>query len=96
MKAVKTKTPLGKGKGKEMQDKDFEEEKAWLLFKDIPVTQEVPIAGGSLQNQALGSTGNPMTDLSVPPEEGGLECGCCFSTAPFVCFPNRQYSELIN
>ena len=83
MKAVKTKTPMGKGKEREMEDKDFEEEKTWLLLKDIPVAQGVP---GPPQRRAPGGTGTSTTDYNVlpEPEEGGLECGCCFSPTPFV------------
>jgi len=85
MKAVKTKIPLGKGKEREMQDKDFEEEKAWLLLKDIPVTQKISVAYQPLQNQVPGGTGTSGVNPEVPPEEeGGLECGCCFSPVPFV------------
>jgi hypothetical protein len=97
MKAAKTKIPMGKGKGREMRDKDFEEERAWLLLKDVPVAQEVPIADEFLRNPASGGAGTPVSDFNVPPgEEGGLECGCCFSPAPFVCSSHSQHSESIN
>ena len=85
MKAVKTKIPMGKGKERERQDKDFEEEKAWLLLKDIPVTQEISVANQPLQNQVPGGVETFVTNPDVPPEEDGdLECGCCFSPVPFV------------
>jgi len=94
MKAVKTKIPLGKGKEREMQDKDFEEEKAWLLLKDIPTTQDIFVADKPLQNQVPGGTGTSTTSPDAPPEEeGGLECGCCFSPVPFVrsrCSKNSE------
>ena len=87
MKAVKTKIPTGKGKEREIQDEAFEEERTWLLLKDVPVT------GEPLQNQVPGGMGTAVTDPHVLPEEGGLECGCCFSPAPFVCFPHSQRPE---
>jgi TRIAD3 protein (E3 ubiquitin-protein ligase RNF216) len=96
VKATKTKTPMGKGKEREMQDEDFEREKTWLLLKDVPVIQEFPVAR-SLQDQAPGGSGTPLGESNVLPEdEGGLECGCCFSPAPFVCIPHSYRSEPIN
>lgn len=78
-----------------MQDKDFEEEKAWLLLKDLPVTQRIPPAKGPLpQYQVPGGSATSVTDPNVPPEEeGGLECGCCFSPVPFVRSQRSQHSE---
>ena len=68
-----------------MQDKDFEEEKAWLLLKDIPVAQGISVANQPPQNQVSGGMGTSATNPEIPPEEeGGLECGCCFSPVPFV------------
>jgi len=94
MKAVKTKIPMGKGKETEIQDKDFEEEKAWLLLRDIPSTQDIPVAGELPQNRVPGGTGTSVTDHNVPPEEeDGLECGCCFSPVPFVRSRRSQHSE---
>lgn len=88
---------MGKGKEREMRDKDFEEEKAWLLLKDVPLTQDIPAAGGSRRNQAPGGTGPSVTNHDIPPEaEGGLECGCCFSLAPFVCFSHSQHTQPTN
>jgi hypothetical protein len=93
MKFAKTKVPTGKGKEKEMQDKDLEKERAWLLLKDVP--QEVPIADEF--PQAPGGTWTSITDPNaLPEEEGGLECGCCFSPAPFVCLWGSQLSEPVN
>lgn len=97
MKATKTKTPSRKGKQRETQNKDFEEEKAWLLLKDVPVTQKDPVPDGYPQNQAPGDAGTSSMDPNVPPEEeGGLECGCCFSLAPFVCFSRSRHPEPIS
>lgn len=87
LKTVKTNRPTGKGKQKEMQDEDFEQERAWLLLKNAQVAREVPDVEEFLQNQTPGNAGDSTADLNVPlEEEGGLECGCCFSLAPFVCF----------
>jgi len=99
LKTIKTNvfTGKGKGKGKEVQDEDFEEERAWLLLKDVPVTQAVPVADEFLQNRAPGDAGTSTRDPHAQPEEdGGLECGCCFSPAPFVCFPHPQCSKPTN
>jgi len=77
-----------------MQDKDFEEEKEWLLLKDIPMTQEISVADEPLQNQGPGGMGTSATSPDVPPEEeGDLECGCCFSPVPFVRSQCSQNSE---
>lgn len=98
-KTVKTKVSIGKrkGKGKEVQDENFEEERAWLLLKDVPVTQAVPAADDFPQIRAPGDTGPSMTEFHTQLEEdGGLECGCCFSPAPFVCFPYPQHSKPTN
>ena len=87
----------GKGKEKEMRDEDFDEERTWLLLNDVPVTQKVPIPGKPLQNQAPGGTGASVTGFNVPfEEEGGLECGCCFSPAPFVCLPHPRHFKPVN
>jgi len=78
VKAIKAKIPTGKGKGRETKDKDFEEERAWLMLNGALVTM------------------THAADLSDLLEEGGnLECGCCFSDAPFVRFPHSQHSEPI-
>ena len=70
-----------------MEDKDLDKERAWVLFRDIPVVQESPVAGGSLEDPAPVGSGSVVAEVNVPPEGGGLECGCCFSPAPFVCIP---------
>ena len=78
---------MGKGKEREIQDKDFEEERAWLLIEDVPVIPEVLVTEAP-QDQAPGGSGTSLTGpTAIPEEEGGLECGCCFSPAPFVCIP---------
>jgi hypothetical protein len=78
---------MGKGKEKEMEDKDLDEERAWVLFRDIPMVQEFLAASGSLKDPAPGGSGTAPAEVSASPEGGGLECGCCFSPAPFVCIP---------
>lgn len=86
LKTVKTNRPTGKGKQKEMQDEDFEKERAWLL-KDAQVARGVPDPEEFLRDHTPENAEDSTTDLNVPlEEEGGLECGCCFSLAPFVCF----------
>jgi len=73
------KFPTWKGKEKEAKDRDFEEERAWLLLKGASVT------------------GTSVADPSaLPEEEGDLECGCCFSHAPFVRFLRSRHSEPSN
>jgi hypothetical protein len=88
LKTIKTSVPRAKkGKQREMQDEDFEKERAWLLLKVLHVAPEDPDVDESLQDRAPGGAGPSMTDLNLPPEEeGGLECGCCFSPSHFVCF----------
>jgi len=88
---------MGKGKEREMQDEDFERERTWLLLKDVPTIQEFPVAG-SPQDQAPGGAGTLLGESNVLPEdEDGLECGCCFSLAPFVYIITRPHSfEPIN
>ena len=81
LKTIKSNISVGKGKQKEIQDEDFEKERAHLLLEDIQAIQEVPDTDKSRD------AGTFVTGLNVPPEdEGCLECGCCFSPAPFVCF----------
>jgi len=78
-----------------MQDEDFEKERAWLLLKDVPAIQELPVAG-SLQDQTPGGSGIPLGESNVLPDEGDLECGCCFSPAAFVYIPRPHHSEPTN
>ena len=73
-----------------MQDEDFEKERTWLRLKDVPVA-------GSLQDQVLGGSGIPLGESNhLPGDEGDLECGCCFSPAPFVYILHPHHSEPIN
>lgn len=88
LKTVKTNLPMDKGKQREMRDEDFEKEREHLLLEDIQQTQEVPDADKFPQNQEPGDMGASVPDLDASPEDDGcLECGCCFSPAPFVRFP---------
>jgi len=90
---------MGKGKGKwkwkekEIQDDDFDKERTWLLLKDVLVIQEVPVIDGFPQDRTPGGSGT-LAELDVILEDGsGLECGCCFSPAPFVCVPHPNHPE---
>lgn len=66
-----------------MQEKDFEGWGAQLLLEDARVTQEVP------GDQAPRGMGDPVTGLDDLHEGGDyLQCGCCFSLAPFDCLPH--------
>jgi hypothetical protein len=86
LKAVKTYISVRKGKQKEIRDEDFEKERVQL--KNAQVTQEAPETDESPRNQAPGDVGTSGAELNTPFEdECCLECGCCFSPAPFVCFP---------
>jgi TRIAD3 protein (E3 ubiquitin-protein ligase RNF216) len=62
----------GKGKGIEKQDNYFQEERAWLLLK----LQE-DLEGDA--NIAVQLNQKEYQDC-----EDGIECGCCFTTNPFV------------
>ena len=84
LKTVKTNISMGKGKQREISDEDFSKERAWLLLDNVQVSQEVPDAEGFLQDRTPGDVGPPAMDPNVTFEEGGLECGCCFSPSPFV------------
>jgi len=87
MKACRIEVPMEKGKERETQDHDFEEERAWLLL------QTAPAIDGFLQDQPQGATETPLIDSYAPvEEEGGFECGCCFSPVPFVRFLHSQRS----
>lgn len=74
---------LGKGKGKAgskscaNEKEEFLKEHTWLVQK--------------LENHH----GSPVPDSTSEHlrEEEGIECGCCFSTYPFVSLPGR-YAEL--
>jgi hypothetical protein len=70
---------LGKGKGKAgsksslNEKEEFLKEHTWLVQK--------------LEN----NHGSPVPDFTSEHlrEEEGIECGCCFSTYPFVSFSGR-------
>lgn len=87
----------GKGKEREMQDEDFDKERTWLLLGDTPASKGVPAAAESLQDHAPGGSGASAAELNaLPKDEGGLECGCCFSPAPFVYISYLNHPEPIN
>lgn len=85
LKTIKTNVPIEKGKQAEIQDEDFEKERAEFLRRDTQVTQDV--TDEFAQNQAPGDVGTSVMDSSALLEDGNcFECGCCFSLSPFVCF----------
>ena len=87
LKTVPTNISVGKGKQKEIRDEDFEKERAQLSLNDIQATQEVPETDEFPPNQTSGDG----TELNAPLEdECCLECGCCFSPAPFVRASHRH------
>ena len=91
VKAIKTKISVGKERVREMRDEDFEEERAWLLTRDVSEIREVLVA--ELGSRASGGSGTSLTDPVVLPEEGRLGCERCFSPAPFVCIPHSNHTE---
>lgn len=68
-----------------MRDEDFEKERAWLILKDA---QAASSTKENSQDQTPEGAETSVVDLNTPLEgECNLECGCCFSPAPFVRFP---------
>jgi E3 ubiquitin-protein ligase RNF216 len=62
-----------KGKGKDHVDADFDAERLWLLQY--------------FQNKAARTGPEPAEAVAEEDEDegdDGIECGCCFSTYPFV------------
>src|SRR6267154_1148593 len=74
------------GKGKAKHDVEFEAERRWLLQKlDAPVSTD-------------GARPEESNDDACEECEDGIECGCCFSSYPFVCcFPRLldNYSNIV-
>lgn len=68
------------GKGREKHDPEFEAERRWLLQRqDAPVSADVqPLPDQTNDNDACEEC------------EDGIECGCCFSSYPFVCYFPRS------
>lgn len=61
------------GKSKAKQDPEFDKEKEWLLLK---------LQGNVTLNDA--QVAEEMNEQEYDCDDG-IECGCCFSTYPFVC-----------
>lgn len=64
--------PSKKGKHRAMHDAEFEQERAWLIRELAKDDQEI---AEKVNEQEYEDSGD------------GIECGCCFSTYPFVSFP---------
>jgi TRIAD3 protein (E3 ubiquitin-protein ligase RNF216) len=62
------------GKGKAKQDPAFDEEREWLMLK---LQREVALIDAEVAEQVNEQEYEDCVD--------GIECGCCFSTYPFVC-----------
>lgn len=58
------------GKHRQITDEEFEKERAWLVAR----LEATPLAD------------KPGAETGMGEEDGDIECGCCFSTSPFVCF----------
>lgn len=80
LKTVKTIIYTGKGKQREMQDQDFEIERAWLLLKDDRATLD---SEKPLKDRIPGGVETPIMNSDAQFEGGDIECGCCFSPASF-------------
>jgi TRIAD3 protein (E3 ubiquitin-protein ligase RNF216) len=64
--------PSKKGKSRAVQDAEFERERAWLVEKLAMDDQEIA---------------EKVNEEEYEDCEDGIECGCCFSTYPFVSSP---------
>lgn len=64
--------PSAKGKKRDLQDDELTVERAWLLAE---ITK---------QDSETEAPGQPKLDEDEDCEDG-IECGCCFSSYPFVC-----------
>lgn len=69
----------GKGKRRELVDAEFNIERAWLLEKLKSKEVEMVAEQQAIEEEC----------------EDGIECGCCFSTYPFVCCFQRSYISLM-
>lgn len=63
------------GKGKTREDPKFDEEREWVLLRVVGLAVE--------QDAALAVSVN---EQEYEDNGEGIECGCCFSGHPFVCF----------
>lgn len=71
-------------KGKRKPHEELEKEITWIQTKFAPQTAVQP-AGTASAAAASSSV------AEVEPEEGGIECGCCFSSYAFVRAPMSPY-----
>jgi E3 ubiquitin-protein ligase RNF216 len=62
----------GKGKGIQLRDDQFEEERAWLLRKLKDEAEDDAKIAEQLDEKEYEDSGD------------GIECGCCFTAYPFV------------
>ena len=83
-KIAKANISVGKRKPREMEDEAFQRVKGWMLTMGIQVVQEAPDVDELPQSRIPGGAGTSVTNFSVPREGASFECGCCFSSAPFV------------
>jgi TRIAD3 protein (E3 ubiquitin-protein ligase RNF216) len=86
------KPPRGKGKQRELQDKEFEREFTWVnkmvLIEEeegVRVTAQHGDDGDASQADDDGSDADNPDESDGEDEENGIECGCCFSKFRFVC-----------
>lgn len=63
------------GKKKAAHDEEFERERAWLLMK---LQGDVEMADAQVAEK--------MNNQEYEDCGDGIECGCCFSTYPFVSY----------
>lgn len=70
-----------KGKRKAAaSDEEFAKERQWLLAK----LQREAVEKG--EKAAAAGTETLSGEAYAEEEEGGIECGCCFTEYPFVCY----------
>lgn len=70
---AKSKPSRMTGKGKAKQDPEFDKEREWLLLK---------LQGDATANDV--QVAEEMNEQEYEECGDGIECGCCFSTYPFV------------
>jgi len=77
---IKTTPSRVAGKGKAKHDSEFDNERQWLLLK--------------LQGDIMFNHAKMAEDTNEQEYEDcgdGIECGCCFSTYPFVGLPSFNF-----
>jgi len=69
----KTAARSSKGKGRQLRDDEFEREREWVLSMEKQIaSKEDAVIAEKLNEQEYEECGD------------GIECGCCFSSHPFV------------